>query len=176
MAQKSSDAQIQMRVLELKKARIQGFGYSDMMQYCKQRWGITSKRTVSKYLKLVADSLAEDGKDVVEAMRAEQIARYKDILKRLYPRLFHKVPALDEKGKPILDSKKQPTYTDKENETPLRLYIMTCRRLDRIEGTESITHRLEGLINFKHADVALSDDDEKKYEDNLDEVLGKRKR
>jgi hypothetical protein len=174
LATRSSDAEIEYRIQHLTNLRIQGYSYTDIADHCKAKWGISSSRTISKYMMVVSERLAKENDAELEERRAEQIARYKDIIKRLYPKLYRKVQVVDATGKPKVDKKGRPVYEKEEDvsENAMRLYIMTCRRLDRISGTESITHKFEGLINFKTADINLTDKDEKEYASKLEAFFG----
>ncbi len=171
MSTRSSNAEIEFRIQDLLNLRIQGWSYADIADHCKAKWGVTSSRTVSKYMKDVNARMARENEAGLEERRAEQIIRYKEILKHLSPRLYRQVPVLDKDGKQVKEKGKL-LFEEQENENAIRLYLMTCRRLDRISGTESVTHKLEGLVNFKTADVNLTEKDQKEYDAALAAFFG----
>src|SRR4030042_777066 len=171
MAKRSSRVEQELRIQELLRATIDGYGFQDIVNLCKDRWNVTSSRTVDKYLKVVRERLQKGSEEEIEVRRATQIERYLIILRKLKPRLFREVPVLGGDGKPVKKKGKAVTE-EKENDTAVRLYLMTCRRLDRISGTESVTHKLEGLVNFKTADVNLTEKDQKEYDAALAAFFG----
>jgi hypothetical protein len=139
MGKKSSNATIELRINKLYQLFIDGYTYVDIIQYCKHEYGITSTKTVCVYMQRVKDKITQAGAGAVEEHRQEQITRYKEILRRLSPQLYRRILGPDEK-----------TMIELPNDTSMRLFLMTCRRLDRITGVETIalaipTESLEGL-------------------------------
>lgn len=172
MAVRASEAEIELRIQEIMNAVIQGANYHDIVNMCKSKWNVTSTRTVTRYISIVKERICENGKATMEYNKSVQTTRYQKLMSQLTPMLFKNGYALDDKGKRILDENGKPVMTMRPNDSAIRLYLMTCRRLDRIQGTESITHKFEGMLNHLNVDMKLTEEDEKAYEQTLREILG----
>jgi hypothetical protein len=164
MAVKSSGAVLEVRLQELTQLVIEGYGWQEIENHCKKKWNITSNTTIERYMKAIKERLQKSGEVDLAYNRSVQVSRYSNILKQLFPLLFKTKEIVDKET----EKKKNKVFL---NARAIRLYLMTCRRLDRIQGTESVTHKFEGLLNHMNVDVELKPEDEAAYEDTLRNIF-----
>ena len=84
MAKKTTNAEIELRIIEIYQAIIKGFSYTKIVKYCKQRWGVTSTRTVHEYLNKARERIKEIALPDMIGARQEATARYLDLYEKNY--------------------------------------------------------------------------------------------
>lgn len=117
MGKKSTDIEIYKRVSEIYQLLIEAYSYNDIARYCKEKYGVTSSRTVSKYINAASKKIIADNDKQTTYLRAEAVARYQRWIRK---------------------SEKNENYRDA---------ALMQSRLDKINGLESITinHEMEKL-------------------------------
>jgi hypothetical protein len=131
MASRTTFADFDNRVQEVKQAILQGFTRSNIWAYCAQKWRIKSKRAADKYFNAALTIITEDGKDEIETYRAEQIARLKEIIRTMSPSIWIEKFITDE-----VTGKTKVIRTP--HDTNFRHFLAVIRHLSRITGIETI--------------------------------------
>lgn len=76
MGKKSTDGEIALRVQEVYECIVQGLTYNDIVRYCKEKWNITSTRTVHEYVKRATEQISQKVSEKMEYTRDEAVTRY----------------------------------------------------------------------------------------------------
>ena len=73
---KSTNAEIEKRIVEVYSFLCKGYTYSDIVRYCKETLNVTSERTVWKYITSATDRIKQNANTDMDALRAEANTRY----------------------------------------------------------------------------------------------------
>ena len=84
MAKKSTDAEVQRRINDIYHQIIIGSTYTDIVEYCRQNYKVTAKKTVARYLNGAKEIIKKIALPEQEEARKEAIAFYNKILKEAY--------------------------------------------------------------------------------------------
>jgi len=143
MAKKSTNAEIELRALEVYECIIRGYSYTDITRYCEEKWNVTSASTIHRLMNRAMERIKEKTSAEFDYLRDEANKRYL----RLYSEAY-----------------KNSRWND---------CIRILARLDRINGRESITLRHEGALNLMTVDIPISENEMKEVKNQLDSIFGK---
>jgi len=99
---KATKPEVEQRILVIYQLCCKGYSFTEIVQYCKQKYEIKKTQT-SKYIKRAYKKILENNKGEIENKRAEAITRYLSWLKKA-----------EEKGN-ITDAVKIQSRIDKIN-------------------------------------------------------------
>jgi hypothetical protein len=131
MASKTTFADFDNRVQEVKQAILQGFTRSNIWDYCRQKWQIKARKSADKYFNAAMVIITEDGKAEIEEYRVEQITRLKELIRTMSTSIWVDKVVTDEKT-----GKKKTVRSP--NDTNFRHFMAVIRHLSRITGIETI--------------------------------------
>jgi hypothetical protein len=101
MGKKSTEAEVDRRILDVYQLLLTGHTYTDIKRYCSQTYNITSHRQVDVYIQRATVKIQEENSQTMEELRVDANARFNDLYKKLVKEGKHKDAAyvLQQKNK-----------------------------------------------------------------------------